>query len=155
MSDDTVRRIVDTAKYSDPRAAEYLVETLLLRKSKVLTGWLNGTNPIVNPALSPSGVLTFENAAERAGVASAAERYTIEWLRFDNVSGAHETAGGEATVSEARAQAPVAFLDSKPQFVAVRVRAFHPDRPAWAQPVMLHFRQVDGRWKLVGLERNP
>jgi hypothetical protein len=109
----------------------------------------------VNPALSDSGVLTFENAAERAGVASAAEGYTVEWLRFDNASGAHEAAGDETTVTEPRAQAPVSLLGAKPQFVAARVRAMHPDRPAWAHPVILYFRQVDGRWKLVGLERNP
>ena len=155
IPDDTVRRVVETARYSDPRAADYLVETLLLRKSKALSAWLNGTNPIVNPALSDSGVLTFENAAERAGVAGAAERYTVEWLRFDNGSGAHEPAGAEATVTQPRAQAPVSLLGSTPEFIAARVRAFHPDRPAWAQPVMLYFRQVSGRWKLVGLERNP
>jgi hypothetical protein len=155
VPDETVRRVVETARYSDPRAADYLIETLLLRKTKVLSAWLNGTNPIVNPALSNAGVLTFENAAERAGVASAAERYTVEWLQFDNASGAHEPAGPEATITEPRAQAPGTLLDAKPQFVAARIRGFHPDRPAWAQPVMLYFRQVDGRWKLVGLERHP
>jgi hypothetical protein len=155
VPDETVRRVVETARYSDPRAADYLVETLLLRKTKILSAWLNGTNPIVNPVLSSAGVLTFENAAERAGVANAAERYTVEWLRFDNGSGAHEPAEAEATITEPRAQAPRPLLDGKPQFVAARIRAFHPDRPAWAQPVTLYFRQVDGGWKLVGLERNP
>lgn len=153
--DDTVRRIVQAARYSDPRASEYLVDTLLARKRKVLTAWLNGTNPVVNPSLNGSGLLTFENAAERAGVAKAAERYTVEWSRFDNATGTHEPAGGEATVTEPRAQAPASLLASKPQFIAARVRAFHPDHPAWAQPIMMHFRQVDGGWKLVGLERNP
>lgn len=152
--DDTVRRIVQTARYSDPRASEYLVDTLLARKTKVLRAWLNGTNPVVNPALNASGVLTFENAAERAGVAKAAERYTIEWSRFDNATGAHEPAGS-ATVTEPRAQAPASLLTAKPEILAARVRAFHTDHPAWAQPVMMYFRQMEGGWKLVGLERNP
>ena len=131
------------------------METLLARKGKVLMSWLNGTNPVVNPALNTSGLLTFENAAERAGVAKAAERYTIEWSRFDNATGTHEAAGAEASVTEPRAQAPASLLASKPQFIAARIRAFHPDRPAWAQPLMMYFRQLDGGWKLVGLERNP
>ena len=155
ISDETVRAIVQAAKFSDPRAAEYLLETLLARKGKVLMSWLNGTNPVVNPALNTSGLLTFENAAERAGVAKAAERYTIEWSRFDNATGTHEAAGAEASVTEPRAQAPASLLASKPQFIAARIRAFHPDRPAWAQPLMMYFRQLDGGWKLVGLERNP
>lgn len=153
VPDDTIRSIVQTAHYSDPRAAEYLVGTLVARKNKVLMAWLNGTNPVVHPALNASGLLTFENAAERAGVANAAERYTIEWSRFDNATGAHEPAG-EATVTGPRAQAPATLLATKPPFIAARVRAFHPDRPAWAQPLMMYFRQVDGGWKLIGLERN-
>ena len=153
--DDTVRRIVQAARYSDPRASEYLVDTLLARKAKVLTAWLNGTNPVVNPAVNTSGLLTFENAAERAGVATAAARYTIEWSRFDNATGAHEPAGGELTVTEPRAQAPASLLAAKPQILAARVRAFHPDHPAWARPLMMYFRQMEGGWKLVGLERNP
>ena len=57
--------------------------------------------------------------------------------------------------AEARAQAPASLLTAKPQILAARVRAFHTDHPAWAQPVMMYFRQMEGGWKLVGLERNP
>jgi hypothetical protein len=155
IRDDVVRGIVGTARFSDPRAAEYVVETLLLRKSKVLTAWLNGTNPIVSPSLSASGVLTFENAAEQAGVAKAAERYTIAWSRFDNATGSHQPAGGEVTVTERRAQAPASLLSANPEFIAARLLAFQPDRPEWAQPLMVYFRRVDAGWTLVGLERNP
>jgi hypothetical protein len=154
LSDDTIRGIVQTARFSNPRASQYLVDTLLARKSKVLTAWLNGTNPIVNPSLSGSGVLTFDNAAEGAGVSTAAERYTVEWSRFDNATGTHEVAGAETTITEPRAQVPASLLASKPEFIAARVRAFLAGRPAWAQPLMMYFRRADGGWKLVGLERN-
>jgi hypothetical protein len=152
VPDEAVRRVVETARFSDPRASEYMIETLLSRKSKVLMAWLNDTNPLVNPTLDAAGVLTFENAAERAGVAKAAERYTVEWLRFDNADGTSGPAS-EVTVTEPRAQAPAQLLSASP-FVAVRVRLFHPDRPAWAAPVMLYFRKMDSSWKLVGLERH-
>jgi len=153
--DDAVRGIVDTARFSDPRATNYLSDTLLARKSKVLTAWLNGTNPIVDPALSASGTLTFTNAAEQAGVAQAAERYTIAWSRFDNAAGTHQPAGDEVTVTDRRAQAPASLLSANPEFVAARLRAVHPDRPDWAQPLMVYFRRGDAGWTLVGLERNP
>ena len=154
--DDVVRSVVGTAKFSDPRATQYLADTLLARKSKVLMTWLNGTNPIVKPSLSPSGMLTFENAAEEAGVAKAAERYTVAWSRFDNSAGSHHPAGDEVTVTGRQAQAPASLLSANPEFIAARLRAFHADRPEWAQPLMVYFRRGDAGWTLVGLERgNP
>ncbi len=155
IPDDAVRKVVESARFSDPRAAEYLVATLLARKHKVLTAWLNDTNPIDNPSLSATGVLTFENAAERAGVAKAADRYTVEWSRFDNATGTHDPSGAESTLTETRAQVPVSLLAARPAFIAARLRAFSADHPAWAQPLMAYFRQVDAGWKLVGLERTP
>jgi hypothetical protein len=153
IPDEAVRAIVETARYSDARAAAYLVETLLARKSKVLRSWLNTTNPVVHPTLSASGVLTFENAAAQAGVAKAAERYTIEWSRFDNTAQKHEWIGSEQAVRERRAEAPQELLAGRPPFVAARIRAFHPDQPAWSEPLLIYFRRADEAWTLVGLER--
>jgi hypothetical protein len=153
VSEDAVRAVVGTAKFTDARASEYLVETLLVRRKKVMSAWLNATNPVVRPALSATGLLTFENAAERAGVATAAERYMVQWSRFDNASNAHESVGNEQTVTETRAQAPAALLDAS--FVAARVRAQHPEHSAWAEPVTLYFRRGATGWALVGLERTP
>jgi hypothetical protein len=153
VSEEAVRAVVGTAKFSDARATDYLIETLVVRRRKVLNAWLNGTNPIVAPALDASGLLTFENAAVQAGVAKPADRYTIEWSRFDNASNTHAPAGGEQSVTETRAQAPAALLDAP--FVAARVRAYHADQPAWAEPVTVYFRRGASGWTLVGLERNP
>jgi hypothetical protein len=153
--DEAVRAIVGTAQFTDTRATDYLTETLLARKSKVLMSWLNGTNPVVNPALSASGELTFENAAEDAGVAKAAERYTIAWSRFDNATGTHAAFGAEQSISGRRARAPETLLTSRPAYIAARVRAFHAEHPEWSQPVQLYFRSAPAGWTLVGLERNP
>jgi hypothetical protein len=155
FSDEAVRAIVNTARFSDPRATAYLADTLLARKSKVLMAWLNETNPIVNAALSASGVLTFENAAEAAGVGEAAERYSIAWSHFDNATGSHAAAGEEQSVTAPRAQAPEALLAAQPAYLSARVRAHHPERPGWAQPVQLYFRRSGSGWTLVGLERRP
>jgi hypothetical protein len=154
FTDDIVRAIVGKARFSDPRAADYVADTLIARRHKVLATWLNGTNPIVNVSLDGGGRLTFENAAVTAGVSTAAEGYSIEWSRFDNATGAHSRAGAALTVSEPRAQAPAALL-ADAEFVSARVRAFHPERPAWSQPLVVYFRRTVGTWKLVGLERNP
>ena len=87
--------------FSDPRATDYLTETLLARKRKVLASWLNGTNPSWTRRWTRDGLLTFENAAERAGVGPAAEGYTIEWAAFDNAAGDDRARRSEAARHDA------------------------------------------------------
>jgi hypothetical protein len=154
VSDAAVQAAVGTAKFSDPRATEYLVQTLLERKTKVLKSWLNATNPVVDLELDASGTLSFRNAAAAAGVAADAERYTLVWSRFDNGTRVHTPVGSEQTVTTPAAQAPRELLSDRGEFIAVTIRAFHPDQPAWQQRLTAYFRRSDG-WKLVGLERNP
>ena len=154
LSDEGVKAVVGTARFSDLKATEYLTEVLLARKSKVLKSWLNGTNPIVNPSLSQGGELTFENAAQKAGVATAAERYTVQWSAFDNATGTHKDVEPEQTVTSPVAQAPAALLSVRPEYVGALVRTFHPDHAAWTRPLMLYFRRGGDGWQLVGLERN-
>lgn len=154
IPDEAVRAIVGTARYSDPRASEYMVETLLARRAKVLMAWLNGTNPVVNVSLSAEGSLSFENASEEAGMEKAAERYTVQWSRFDNASSTHSPVGELQTITSRTAQAPPAVMTA--DYVAATIRAYHPDQPAWQHPLIAYFRRApDASWSLVGLERNP
>ena len=154
IPDEAIKAIVRTAQYSDPRATEYVTETILARRAKVLMRWLNGTNPVVNLALNQAGTLTFENAAEEAGMEKAAERYTVQWSRFDNAASTHTTVGALQTVTTRSAQAPADLLAS--DYVAATIRAYHPDQPAWQHPLVVYFRRApDATWSLVGLERNP
>jgi len=154
ISDEDVRGIVGSAKFTDPRSSEHMIETILSRKAKVLMSWLNGTNPAVDFTLNADGRLTFQNAAEQVGVAKPAEHYTVAWSRFDNAAGTHTAAGSEQTVTTPAAQAPRELLSA--DFVCATIRAFHPDHPAWQQRVAVYFRRgPESTWTLVGLERNP
>jgi hypothetical protein len=155
FGDDAVAAVVKTARYSDPQATDYISSTLLERKRKVLRAWLNATNPLVNLALARSGTLTFENAAELAGVATPAARYTIQWSRFDNAAGTHQEVGQEQSVTEPAARAPMELVDGRAEYVAARLRAYHAEHPAWSQPLLAFFRRSGDGWQLVGLERNP
>ena len=155
FTDEAVAAIVRSARFSDARATEYLTQTLIERRAKVLRAWLNGTNPVVDLALSENGELTFENAAARAGVAKPAEKYTVRWSRFDNATGTHHPEGDEQSVSQARATAPSALIRARPEFISIQVRSIDPEQPSWAQPVVAYFRRAGDGWALVGLERNP
>jgi len=102
--------------------------------------------------LAADGTLTFENAAESAGVASRLSRYALSWSRFDNAAGT-STGSVETNSSEPRATAPAAVLNGA-QFVTVVVRTTHADYPVWAMPVTFTFRRVANGWQTVGIERS-
>ena len=86
FSDEAIRAIVEKARYSDPRATDYMTATLIKRRDKVIGRWLTGVTPLVDFALSDTGELTFANAAEQAGVATDASSYRVQWARFDNAT---------------------------------------------------------------------
>ena len=151
---EAVRAIVESAAFTDRRATEYLVETILARKAKVMSLWLNATNPVVDFSVDPEGRMRFRNAAEIVGMAKAAERYTVQWSRFDNATSTHTAVGAEQTVTTTEAQVPRALMSDA--YIAATLRAFHPDQPNWQHPVIVYFRRApDATWTLVGLERNP
>ena len=154
LSDDDVRAVVGAAKYSNPEATDYLSKVLIERRRRILEVWLNGTNPIVDPALSASGQLTFDNAAVRARVATAADRYTIQWSQFDNAGGVHKNVGAEQSVTETRAQAPAELMAGNPEYVSATLRGYNPVHPGWQEPIVLYFRRSPDGWTLVGLERD-
>ena len=154
LSDEQIRTIVETARYTDSRATDYVTDTLLSRKAKVLMEWLNGTNPVVNVSMDESGRMHFQNAAEQAAVAKPADHYTINWSRFDNTTNVHEPVGLEQAVTTTSAEAPRELLSET--FISATIKAFRQDHPEWQHPLIVYFRRAPGAgWTLVGLERNP
>jgi hypothetical protein len=152
FSNDAIRAIVGKAQYSEPGAADHITTTLIKRRDKVVKAWLPAVNPLVNPRLSADGVLTFENAAIDARVASPNASYLLSWSTFDNAIG---QAGGRSEDTKApgpRAEAPKRVL-AEAQFVTVSVRTTHQDYPIWESPVTFTFRKTDAGWQTVGLDR--
>jgi hypothetical protein len=152
FSDEALRAIVAKAQYSDPAAADYITRTLIARRDKVLRTWLTGVNPLVNPQLSAGGVLTFENAAVGAGVATAPAGYVLTWSRFDNATDSASGVPQEQRVTGPRSDAPPALLQGS-GYVSVAIQTMHAGFPDWEVPVVVYFRQVPGGWQAVGLTR--
>jgi hypothetical protein len=152
FSDAALRAIVAKARYSDPAAADYLTRALIARRDKVLRTWLTGVNPVADPQLSAAGVLTFDNAAVSAGVATAPTEYVLTWSRFDNATDSASGTPVEQRVSGPRAEAPPAMLQGS-DYVSVTVRTMHAGFPGWQAPVVVYFRRTPGGWQAVGLTR--
>jgi hypothetical protein len=155
FTEDIVRAVVAKGRYSDPKAAEYIVQTLMKRRQKVLTVWLNQVLPIEDVRLDAAGTLTWGNAAVRAGVASPATAYRLVWSRFDNAADSHTPVGTEVAVEGTRAEAPKELLSGS-EYIAVRIRGSSAEHPRWLlRPAQVYFRRDGAGWKTVGIDRAP
>jgi len=149
-----IRGVVAKAKYSDPRATEFLVDVLLKRQKKVLTTWLAGVNPLVDFTIGATGDLAFGNAAVAAGVATDATSYAVQWARLDNATGQTTAISGPETNTQPRLPVPAAAASMRAgDYLEARVSALHPSFPSWATPVTVHFRRTASGWETVGVAR--
>jgi len=152
FTDEMIGAVVRKAQYSDPRATEYMTQTLIARRDKVVAAWINGVCPAVDPVLGADGALTFTNAAVAARAAAPAESYQLQWFRFDNAAAARTPVGERQTVTAPASRAPAGLLDAG-EFVGVEVTALHAQRPGWGRPAAFFFRRAGAGWTLAGVER--
>ncbi|HTY63768.1 MAG TPA: hypothetical protein VMG30_16085 [Acidobacteriota bacterium] len=156
FTDEMIRAVVKAGQYSDPAAEKHLANVLIKRRDKIGQAYLPAVNPLVDFRLDAPGVLTFDNAAVRAGFAKAPQGgYEGRWYRFDNSSGA-STPIGTATVStDLKMQAPAGLPIDNGEFIKIEVVAVNPPTSTWKIPIQVYFRKVAEGWKLVGLQRMP
>jgi hypothetical protein len=155
FSDEMIRAAVRTGQYSNAEAEKYIADTLIARRDAIGRAWLTGVNPVIDPALSGSGVLTFRNAAVAANVAKAPAAYQVGWFTFDNRTQASAPIGQPVTATREEASAPAGLPTADGSFVRVEIRAVNPPHPSWTVPVQTYFQRSAGSWKLVGFERLP
>jgi hypothetical protein len=151
FTDEIIRAIVGAARFDDPAATEYLSKVLAERRDKVVRAWINGVLPIVKPALSADGTLTFENAAVTAGAATGGS-YSVAWARFNNDTGEVTPVGSANSFNGLRASAPADVLTGSDYIVAT-LTGEHAEHPGWRRPTQVYFRRGAGGWTPVGLFR--
>ena len=154
MSDDLIRAAVRAGHYSDASAAQFLGDALIARRDAIGKAFLVPVNPVVDPALSADGRLTFGNAAVQYRFAEAPSSYTVTWQRFDNATGAVERIGETSGSAEGLA-APADLPARAGSFVRADIAAVGGAHPSWASPVHAYFRRTGDGWRLVGFDRLP
>jgi hypothetical protein len=95
FSDDAIRAIVNTAQYSDERAAEWVARCIIERRNKVGRAFLNDVLPLDHFAVG-DGKLTFEDLAVHYGFHDP-RRYTVAWSAFDNATSQKSPIAGAVT----------------------------------------------------------
>ena len=152
FSDEAIHAVVATARFSDRAAAEYLSQALIKRRDQIGRTWLTAVNPIVEPSISRSGMLTFRNAA---GVATAPQAYRARWSRFDNTTGLTTALGSWETVTDTQCAFPLNLAD-RAEHVMVEIRATDARYPTWDKPVRVYLaRDFELGWSVIGLDRLP
>jgi hypothetical protein len=154
FSDDAIRAVVSTGQLADAEAERYLIDVLIKRRDAIGRAYLPAINPIVDPALTAGGVLTFGNAAVDAGVAPAPESYRAVWQRFDNATG-NTSPIAEVSARGTQMQAPAGLPTATGSYLQVDLSASSPTHAAWSRPVVVHFRRTTSGWQRAGLERMP
>jgi hypothetical protein len=154
INNDMIRAAVESGQFNDPKSEDFLVTAIADRRDAIGRTYLTAINPVVDPSMDGSGVLTFGNAAVDAGFANAPQSYQAIWYHFDNASGESTKIGG-TNASEARMQAPSGLSEDPGSFVRVEITAQSAEHPSWDTPVQVYFQRVDSGWKLVGFERMP
>ena len=151
ITDAMIDAVIREGKFNDPPSEKVLARMIRDRRDRILHAYLPAVNPIVGPALSASGELTFRNAAVDAGVSQAPKGYRAAWSAFDNnTSSATAIAVTESAATTVRAPAL-----GNPAFVKVEISATADAPAAWTQPVAVYFRRAADGWSLVGFERLP
>ena len=152
FSDELIRALVKTGQYSDPKAEDHLAQVLIKRRNKIGQVYLTRINPLVGFSLAPSNVLTFENAAVRAGVAKEPSSYVATWSDFNNSNGETRPLG-ETQGSNGQLSTPSGLPSNLGSFIQADVRAVGAPHASWEKPVRVTFRRQERGWKLVGVER--
>ncbi len=85
IKDEEIRAIVDSARYSDRKAADWLVECLIQRRDKIGRTYFRKVLPLDRFEIR-NGALHYQDLSETAGF-GAAGPYAIQWHQLDNASG--------------------------------------------------------------------
>jgi hypothetical protein len=152
FTNDAIRAVVEKARYSDPKATEYITATLIKRRDKVLKTWLAGVNPLVDFALSEAGELTFANAAVEAKVGVDPGGYHAAWSSFDNATRESRSIG-ETSGTGPRLRAPAGLPAMPNAYIKVEIAATGGSEASWKTPVQVFFWRTGQGWKVVGVER--
>ena len=152
FTDEMIRAIVDTGQISDPEARDYLVETLIKRRDKIIRYYLPRMNPLDefrwtgDPGASLR--LAFKNLGLEAGLASASS-YQYQWSRFDNAS------QGLESLSEIRpsTESSLAVPQDSAAYLMVRITTSSREQPLWRKKVEVFIRNDSQKPAVVGIQR--
>ncbi|MCZ6769384.1 MAG: hypothetical protein O7D93_09080 [Acidobacteria bacterium] len=152
FSDEMIRAIVETGQISDLDASNFLVETLIKRRDKIIRYYLARINPLdafqVTGRTGPSLSLEFKNLGLEAGLASRSS-YQYQWFRFDNQLQSLEPLGQISSSTEPS----LALVQDRAAYLMVRISTLVSEQPNWKKKVEVFIRNDPQNPTVVGVDR--
>jgi hypothetical protein len=147
FDDEKIRALVRTGQYVDKEAEEYLIQTLIRRRDKIIRYYFAQINPLDSFAVSDKQELTFRNLGVEAGLASTAS-YQYQWFRFDN-----EQRTSEPLAASGVADTPsISIPADDSAYLLVRIQTKSEGQPKWQKNLDVYIRNTATK-SVVGIER--
>jgi len=139
FTDAEIRALVETGEYSDPRAAQWISDSLIKRRDKIAAAWFSRVLPLDKFAVV-DGKLTYEDLG--AGQEIGNGRYSVRWTSWDR--------NGHATVLPDTTGTQVPEFGADTQYLAATIQ------PAGAgndDPVTVYLRRGQTIPEVAGIDR--
>lgn len=146
FNDKMVRALVETGQISDPDAEEYLVQTIIKRRDKIVRHYLAQINSLDEFRVSGPGdapVLEFRHLAGEAGLVPGGP-YEYRWFDFFNNEGSFQAL--DESGSSGETLIPVPRSDSEFLMTEITARS--------NGSIGVYLRKGAGGYRVVGVDRD-
>jgi hypothetical protein len=140
FTDDEIRAIVRTGRYSDPRAEAWIADCLIERRDKLVAAWFGRVLPLDGFRVE-NGRLDFDDLSVRHG-ATPGRDYRIEWSVFDNQRHQCEPIAGASGVN-----LPQALTSA--EYLAATLSCGN----GCAKQIVVYLKRSGGDFRVVGIDR--
>jgi hypothetical protein len=143
FSDDDIRAIVETARFTDARSAEYMIATLAERRNKIGQTFFSKILSLDHFRVENDDLL-FDDLAVQYGFHSR-RTYDVQWASFDNLQqklNPISTAGSTHLPAETRQAAVGSYFSA-----VIHVQG----EPL--KPVLVYLRKEANSYRVVGIDR--
>jgi hypothetical protein len=139
FTDDEIRAVVKTGRYSDPAAERLVGDVLIARRDAIGRAYLSNPLSLDNVRIDGSRIV-FDDLAQRYGYQKSVE-YRYQWHSFDNQSERKET-----IVAATSAEVPAAALSP---ILALDIRAAGNE----SRYVTIYLRRAAAGPSIIGIDR--
>jgi hypothetical protein len=142
LSDEQIRWAVETGEYSNPAAAEWVIECLVKRRDKIGRAFFDRVLPLDRFRVTGQE-LAFDDLGAMHGFYSP-RTYRIRWNHFDNLRNVSTPLAGW----EGRTLPAVAGEMGDGAFLMAHIAGNDPEKD-----IEVYLRKQRGSWEAVGVER--
>ena len=142
FTDAEIRALVETGQYSDPRAAEWISNSLIKRRDKIAEAWFSRVPPLDKFGIV-DGKLTFEDLGARYDFEKGRE-YSVRWATCDDK--------GRLTPLPGGAGRDVPALQSSSPYLAAVIECADTGK-ACGRGITVYLRVRQTVLEVVGIDR--